>query len=171
MDEDDYLSPSQEAGGNLLDLFYSDPTRWAYTFQTYCFLSRMRAQQRPISDFLDRTKGTLTKTWRSYTSDQNNEPRKRQRVSSEDQQLRISFRDHTIMISKKKLYLSLKESGATVGQSCRLKVEESESDAIASVVLKEEDGGHAVVEALKVSSCFAVALRPTGKGQPTFPAG
>lgn len=30
-------------GGNLLDRFYKDPKRWAYTFQTYAFLSRMEA--------------------------------------------------------------------------------------------------------------------------------
>lgn len=30
-------------GGNLLDLFYKDPNRWAYTFQSYAFLSRMEA--------------------------------------------------------------------------------------------------------------------------------
>lgn len=29
---------------NLLELFYSDPKRWAYTFQTYAFLSRLQAQ-------------------------------------------------------------------------------------------------------------------------------
>ena len=32
------------AGGNLLELFYNDTERWAYTFQSYAFLSRMRAQ-------------------------------------------------------------------------------------------------------------------------------
>jgi deoxycitidine kinase len=26
--------------GNLLDMFYVDPNRWAYTFQSYAFLSR-----------------------------------------------------------------------------------------------------------------------------------
>eukprot|EP00036_Acanthoecidae_sp_10tr_P008761 CAMPEP_0182929844 /NCGR_PEP_ID=MMETSP0105_2-20130417/22908_1 /TAXON_ID=81532 ORGANISM="Acanthoeca-like sp., Strain 10tr" /NCGR_SAMPLE_ID=MMETSP0105_2 /ASSEMBLY_ACC=CAM_ASM_000205 /LENGTH=300 /DNA_ID=CAMNT_0025068041 /DNA_START=69 /DNA_END=971 /DNA_ORIENTATION=+ len=31
-------------GGNLLDLFYKDPPRWAYTFQMYAFLSRLQAQ-------------------------------------------------------------------------------------------------------------------------------
>ena len=28
--------------GNLLELFYKDPKRWGYTFQTYAFLSRCR---------------------------------------------------------------------------------------------------------------------------------
>ena len=31
------MTASQECGGNLLDLFYKDPKRWAYTFQvSYC---------------------------------------------------------------------------------------------------------------------------------------
>lgn len=29
-------------GGNLLDLFYKDMQRWAYTFQSYAFLSRLQ---------------------------------------------------------------------------------------------------------------------------------
>jgi len=29
-----------ESGTNLLELFYNDPKRWAFTFQTYAFLSR-----------------------------------------------------------------------------------------------------------------------------------
>lgn len=35
---------TSSAGGNLLELFYNDTDRWAYTFQSYAFLSRMRAQ-------------------------------------------------------------------------------------------------------------------------------
>ena len=27
------MTCSQKHGGNLLDLFYKEPTRWAYTFQ------------------------------------------------------------------------------------------------------------------------------------------
>lgn len=30
--------------GNLLDLFYKDTSRWAYTFQSYAFISRMQSQ-------------------------------------------------------------------------------------------------------------------------------
>ena len=30
---------------NLLDLFYKDTPRWAYTFQSYAFISRIREQQ------------------------------------------------------------------------------------------------------------------------------
>lgn len=32
-------------GDNLLDLFYKDPKRWAYSFQTYAFVSRIMIQQ------------------------------------------------------------------------------------------------------------------------------
>ena len=38
---------SKPSGGNLLELFYKDPKRWGYTFQTYAFLSRMMAQLNP----------------------------------------------------------------------------------------------------------------------------
>lgn len=31
------------AGGNLLDLFYKDTKRWAYTFQSYAFVSRVQS--------------------------------------------------------------------------------------------------------------------------------
>jgi deoxyadenosine/deoxycytidine kinase len=31
-------------GGNILGMFYSDPSRWAYTFQSYAFLSRLKSQ-------------------------------------------------------------------------------------------------------------------------------
>ncbi len=32
-------------GHNLLDLFYKNPTRWAYSFQSYAFISRIMMQQ------------------------------------------------------------------------------------------------------------------------------
>ena len=32
-------------GDNLLDLFYKDPKRWAYSFQTYAFVSRIMTHQ------------------------------------------------------------------------------------------------------------------------------
>jgi deoxycitidine kinase len=50
-DEGSGPSSSQKNGGNLLDMFYSEPNRYAYTFQTYAFLSRMRAQMRPPTFF------------------------------------------------------------------------------------------------------------------------
>ncbi|XP_054834385.1 deoxycytidine kinase 2-like [Eublepharis macularius] len=43
------LSTSQKNGGNLLQMLYSKPTRWASTFQTYACLSRVKAQLKPIS--------------------------------------------------------------------------------------------------------------------------
>lgn len=54
--EEDAVTGSQVAGGNLLQMFYDDPKRWAYTFQSYAFLSRMRAQSQPVS-FFDRPDG------------------------------------------------------------------------------------------------------------------
>jgi deoxyadenosine/deoxycytidine kinase len=38
---------------NLLEMFYSDPSRYAYLFQTYAFLSRMRSQLHPY-DILEK---------------------------------------------------------------------------------------------------------------------
>lgn len=35
------------SAANLLELFYKDTSRWAYTFQSYAILSRMRLQKRP----------------------------------------------------------------------------------------------------------------------------
>jgi len=49
VDNSEDLSCSQENGGNLLGMFYENPSRWAYTFQSYAFLSRMRAQLQPYS--------------------------------------------------------------------------------------------------------------------------
>jgi len=34
----------KDKGGNLLDLFYKDTPRWAYTFQSYAFISRIQSQ-------------------------------------------------------------------------------------------------------------------------------
>ncbi|XP_006632015.1 deoxycytidine kinase 2 [Lepisosteus oculatus] len=46
-DEFEELSTSQKSGGNLLQMLYDKPSRWAYTFQTYACLSRVRSQLRP----------------------------------------------------------------------------------------------------------------------------
>ncbi|XP_064422892.1 deoxynucleoside kinase [Latimeria chalumnae] len=46
-DEHEELTTSQKSGGNLLQMLYEKPTRWAYTFQTYACLSRVRAQLNP----------------------------------------------------------------------------------------------------------------------------
>nr|CAB3236348.1 deoxycytidine kinase-like [Phallusia mammillata] len=39
---DEELTASQKHGENLLNTFYSDPKRWAYTFESYTFVSRMK---------------------------------------------------------------------------------------------------------------------------------
>jgi len=49
--DDDTVSSSQVSGGNLLQMFYDEPARWGYTFQTYAFLSRMRVQMQPTAAF------------------------------------------------------------------------------------------------------------------------
>ncbi|KAM6985478.1 deoxycytidine kinase [Aplochiton taeniatus] len=38
------LTSSQKSGGNVLQMMYEKPERWAYTFQTYACMSRVRAQ-------------------------------------------------------------------------------------------------------------------------------
>jgi deoxyadenosine/deoxycytidine kinase len=44
----------QAIGGteeNLLDRFYKDTARWAYTFQSYAFVTRVRAQQEHVKKY------------------------------------------------------------------------------------------------------------------------
>ncbi|KAM7021711.1 deoxycytidine kinase [Passerculus sandwichensis] len=43
-DDCEELSTSQRSGGNVLRMMYEKPERWAFTFQTYACLSRIRAQ-------------------------------------------------------------------------------------------------------------------------------
>ncbi|KAF6734986.1 Deoxycytidine kinase [Oryzias melastigma] len=38
------LTASQRSGGNVLQMMYEKPERWAYTFQSYACISRVRAQ-------------------------------------------------------------------------------------------------------------------------------
>jgi len=40
--KEDEMTPSQTSGGNLLDLFYKDPKRYAYTFESYTAMCRMK---------------------------------------------------------------------------------------------------------------------------------
>lgn len=49
-DGEEEQTASQQNGGNLLGLFYKEPKRWAYTFQTYAFLSRLKAQMNAFKD-------------------------------------------------------------------------------------------------------------------------
>lgn len=43
------LTTSQRSGGNVLQMMYEKPERWAYTFQSYACISRIRAQTRSAS--------------------------------------------------------------------------------------------------------------------------
>ena len=47
-DDADDLPVACSSAANLLECFYSDTPRWAYTFQSYALLSRMRLQRRPM---------------------------------------------------------------------------------------------------------------------------
>ncbi len=44
-------SASQQDGCNLLNAFYEDPKKWAFTFQAYAMLSRVRGMARSVADF------------------------------------------------------------------------------------------------------------------------
>ena len=53
-------------GSNLLELFYSDKKRWAYTFQTAAFLSRLKL----VKDAIEKAKpGQIILTERSVLTD------------------------------------------------------------------------------------------------------
>jgi len=58
VDEEESITCSQENGGNLLGMFYNDPKRWAFTFQTYAFLSRLRSQLQPSEPYFENEEET-----------------------------------------------------------------------------------------------------------------
>ncbi|XP_028661839.1 deoxycytidine kinase-like [Erpetoichthys calabaricus] len=69
LNECEELTSSQKSGGNVLEMMYDKPERWAYTFQSYACLSRIRAQLRSLTEKMKDSENPVQFFERSVYSD------------------------------------------------------------------------------------------------------